>query len=586
MSSTISLQTSTKSYDVVVIGSGLAGITAAFRAADARASVLLCSKTRLCSGSSFYPMMDTLHCQCTIDEQDEELFMQDIRDCSARMNDAYMNRYYITHIRDCLRYFAGLGIPVHKLPEPKLACFASHPHDLYYWKDWDAIRKSLYTAIAQKENLALSEQADLISVIRDNPDAPKACGVCLYHRDTNTYEFVPARAVILATGGFGALYKHNLNSPDVSGDGQAIALKAGASLINLEFNQFIPGFISPGYKIVFREGSLDYCDGLYDVNGINVLREQFVSDEEMRNCLKLRAPHGPFTTADGSGAFDLALLKAALTAPDNGVRIGYRREILNDPRSYVADYIQWLKEIFHIDIVQDSITIAPFFHAANGGILVDHQCQSSLPGLFACGECAGGIHGADRLGGNASGSCLVFGSLAAESAVRYAADTAVSIPAKEEILQQLQTACRAADGDSLHQSQNSRSASDGRSSLEPSAVILRVKEIMWQYANIARDQAGLETASAQVRELKAQYHPWPLLTRDAAPKPETVFQAEHFLPLAEAILLSMSQRRESRGGHYRSDYPKQDPAFAKRIAIRLDQGVPIAFRTPCRDADV
>lgn len=570
MHNTIPVKIYEKSYDILVIGCGLAGLTAAFHAADAGARVLLVSKTYVCSGSSFYGLMDTIHCQATINESDESVFLNDILACSARMNDTWMNQYYIRNIRSCIAYLERIGIPFHKLPEPKLPCFGKHAHDLYCWKDWDSIRNSVRSRIEQQPNITLAEQTELFALLQQESGA--VCGACFYRKEVRSYEAVFARSVILATGGFGALYKHNLNSPDVSGNGQALALLAGASLINLEFNQFIPGFISPGYKIVFREGSLDYCDGLFDSDGTNVLRNRFSSSEEMDDCLKRRAFHGPFTTADHTGDFDFALLDAALKSSDNGVAIHYRPEILQDTRSYVTDYISWLHDYFNIDIAKDTIKIAPFFHAANGGIWVDHTCQSTVPGLFACGECAGGIHGADRLGGNASGSCLVFGTLAAESAVNYSQQTDCCSLSEEDIQLQLRKIYRANDKEC-----------SSEDFLLPETVTQRVKELMWEYCNVCRDQQGLDFARNEIQALRKRFQPWKFLSSSQANDSESAFQTEHFLTLAEAVTLSMSERKESRGGHYRSDFPQQNPFWDQRIVISLQNGRLKYTAASCQD---
>lgn len=559
MVNTIPVKIYEQSYDILIIGCGLAGLTAAFHAANAGARILLVSKARLCSGSSFYELMDTIHCQATIDEADESIFLNDILACSARMNDAWMNQYYIRNIRSCITYLERIGIPFHKLPEPKLPCFGTHAHDLYYWKNWDSIRDSVRIRIEQQPNITLAEQTELFALLQQKSGA--ICGACFYKKDVRSYETVFARSVILATGGFGALYKHNLNSPDVSGDGHALALLSGASLINLEFNQFIPGFISPGYKIVFREGSLDYCKGLYDSDETNVLRSRFSSTEEMDDCLKRRALHGPFTTADHTGDFDFALLDAALKSKDNGVAIHYRSEILQDPRSYVTDYVSWLHDRFHIDIAKDTIKIAPFFHAANGGILVDHTCQSTVPGLFACGECAGGIHGADRLGGNASGSCLVFGTLAAKSAVAYIRQTDICQLSQEEIQLQLRR---------IYRANNSERSSEEL--LLPQTVLEKVRELMWKYCNVCRNQQGLDFARSEIQILHQTFQPWTFLSSSQTENSEVAFQAEHFLTLAEAVILAMSERKESRGGHYRSDFPYRNPGWDQRIVISMLNG--------------
>ena len=163
--------------------------------------------------------------------------------------------------------------------------------------------------------------------------------------------------------------------------------------INLEFNQFIPGFLSPAYKTVFREGSLRYCTGLLGPDGHDILRQLLPNQDACGECLLLREPHGPFTTADASKDFDIALMKSALKHIESrggsmdqsiGCIIRYSPDILNDSRGYVRDYISWLLREHDIHIERDPISIAPFFHAANGGIQVDHNCSTSVKGLYAC----------------------------------------------------------------------------------------------------------------------------------------------------------------------------------------------------------
>ena len=106
-------------YDVLIVGAGLAGIRAAVSCSKAGKNVLLITSTRLCSGSSFYPLMDTLHCLCTAGSEDKELFYKDIKECSYGMNDPQMSKYYINHIEECIESLPETGIDIHKLPEKK-----------------------------------------------------------------------------------------------------------------------------------------------------------------------------------------------------------------------------------------------------------------------------------------------------------------------------------------------------------------------------------------------------------------------------------------------------------------------------------
>ena len=558
-------------FDILVVGAGLAGIRAAVSCSKEGKKVLLLSSAKLCSGSSFYPLMDTLHCLCTAGSKDKPLFYQDIRDCSHNMNDPYMGKYYIDHIADCLNSLFDTGIEVHKLPEKKIACFGHTYRDLYYWKNWDSIREKVYRTIEKNENITLWEHGDLLQILLSENHVS---GTLVLHN--NKVHYLQAKAVILAGGGMGGLYLHNLNTADVYGSVQAIALKAGAKLINLEFNQFIPGFISPIHKIVFREGSLRYCTGLLDEENKDVLKELLPDSNAYKECLILRETHGPFTFSGNSRYFDIALMQSILRRikanegkidESLGCLIRYSPDILQDERGHVQDYLEWLRKEHHIEIEKSEIRIAPFFHAANGGIEVDHNCATAVAGLFAAGECAGGIHGADRLGGMASGSCLVFGTLAAKTACRYCEEQNFLPLSTEEIETQFHlfhSCCMTHDNKGLLPQD---------STLNPQDICQRVKELMWQYGNIIRTEEGLKKALEEINSLS-------LLLNDKTELKD--FQntielkahsrAQQFVDLSRALLLSMLARKESRGAHYREDYPESDKAFSeKRIVLSIQE---------------
>lgn len=546
-----SVQISKEIFDVIIVGAGLSGIIAANKLADQNKKVLLVTEAVICSGSSFYPMMDTIHCQAPIDEADKEIFLKDIRDMALSLHDEELNKYYLDHINQEIAYLGSIGFPVVKLPEVKLACFASHPHSLYKWTDWKKIRSSVKEHLDSKKNISILEKHTLFSfILRENSFAG---AVFISGQQVTAYQ---APSLLLATGGFGSLYKHNLNTSDVSGLSHSLVLKAGGRLVNLEFNQFIPGFINPAYKVVFREGSLDYCEGLFNSKGVNVLKEAYPDDETLKNLLSLRAPHGPFTLSDGSENFDFILLKAARETEDNKVLIKYRPEILEDKRSFVIDYIKWLKDELKVDISSDPIYIAPFFHAANGGVVIDHNCQTDIPGIYACGETAGGIHGANRIGGNASGSCLVFGSLAAKSIASR--EVNVSSPlTKEEV--------------SFSISSTYDNNVFDNSNLSETYIIDRVKDLMWSYANVSRSEEGLNFALSEIRKMEVQFNPYKRLTSShEKDRSRSIAKASASLSLSSAVLTAMLLRKESRGSHYREDYPKMNPNFSSKIYIHKE----------------
>ena len=572
-----------KQYDILVVGTGLAGIRAAVSSSNAGKKVLLLSSAELCSGSSFYPLMDSLHCLCTAGVSDKEAFYNDIESCSYQMNDPWMGKYYIDHIEECISKLPETGIPVHKLPEKKIACFGKTYRDLYYWKDWDSIRRKVRERIQAEENIDLVEHSDLIQLLKADK---RICGALFLNKE-GIYS-VQCKAVILASGGMGGLYLHNLNTADVYGSAQAIALKAGARLINLEFNQFIPSFISPIHKIVFREGSLRYCTGLLDHSGKDVLRELLPSEKDYQECLLLREPHGPFTFSDMSRYFDIALMKSIQRSiqanreqfdSSLGCIIQYSPDILHDPRVYVQDYIKWLQQEHEIDIAHTQISIAPFFHAANGGIFINHQCGTDILGLFAAGECTGGIHGADRLGGMSSGSCLVFGTLAAESACTYIDHIDFTPISKECVDVQLQHCFASASTSSttpldtqaltfdwLNTIKKKQKSVETNSTLAVTCqtILQHIKELMWQYGNVVRTEEGLKKAICKIDAMR-NYLEGEATIKDcnSIPALKSFLKAYQCIDLSRALLLSMLNRKESRGSHYREDYPETNPEFAK-----------------------
>lgn len=534
------------SYDVIVVGAGLAGIRAAITCADKQKEVLLITSSVLCSGSSFYPLMDALHCLVTAGGQDKESFYQDIDQCSCSMHDEWMNRYYIDHIGKAIEHMPETGISCHKLAEKKIACFGRTCRDLYYWKDWDSARKNVYRVISGYSGLTIMEHTRLVQLLTEDnritgvvtASGERLCGI-------------PAKAVILASGGLGGLYRHNINPAEINGSAHFLAAKAGAGLINLEFNQFIPGFLTHPYKTVFREGTLKYCTGLIDSDGNDVLKNYLKTPEEYRRCLDIRETHGPFTSSYESKYFDFALMAAK-----GGCIIRYSPDIKNDGRQYVQDYISWLQREHGVDISKDKIAVAPFYHAANGGIAVNRRCETQVAGLFAAGEAAGGIHGANRLGGMATGSCLVFGHLAARSACRHAEKTRLPVLSRTQIEEEMTytyTCCDVCTGSNICESP-----------LPPRKMAGKIRDLMWMYGNVSRKE---ETLLSTIREIDAMAA---ALNKMSPSFTGDLLSAVPFVDLSRAMLLAMLNRRESRGSHYREDYPVLNAGLSsQRIMVEL-----------------
>ena len=537
-----------KPCDVLIVGGGLAAMKSAVTAAKSGLQVHWIVKKKVCGGASFYPMMDQVACQVSTGVPEEDaLYMEEILDASQGMASREMNQIYIDTIRDRVQEFPEIGVHDYHLTEAKVACFASRPRPTYVWRDWPAIRKNMRAIAAATPNLTLMENTALLGILTEEGAAAGALVMTPEGLDT-----IPCKAMVLATGGMGNLYQHNLNTPDVSGDGQAVALLAGAQCINLEFNQFIPGFVSPAYKTVWRETTMPYMDGLTDETGRDLLKDILPDDARRKECLRLRGKHGPFTNRTLSRFFDIAMMKGILQKEGevNGFGIRYAPEIAEDMSTYVHPYYLWLKQQHKLDLAKDEVFIAPFWHAANGGVKIDKECATTLPGLFAAGEVSGGIHGADRHGGHSTGSCLVFGYIAGNSAAAYA---------KEKQQAPVEDAGHAAQR--LFKQEGS---------LTPQELLPQIRTLMFRKGNIIREEKSLLEALNQLKQWQRDFGPYPYLHD---PKGwEDAVKARNFLLLGQALLTAMLNRKESRGSHYREDYPDTNPEYNKRFTLTWEDG--------------
>ena len=504
-------------------------------------------KGRLCSGASFYPGMEMVACQSCEGRAEGELWLEEIMRTSCGVASRALNRIYVENIADAVARFAEIGVEHAQRTDPKIACFAERMRPTYAWGDWDAIRAQARVRL-KEAGVTLMEHTRLMAILKADG---RVCG-CTCANEETVFSLA-APAVILCTGGFGDLYLHNLNTSDVSGDGQALALAAGASLINVEFLQFIPGFLSPAYKTVFREMSMPYIVDYRQADGSALFDGYPMDAAEQAECLRLRSTHGPFSVETPARHFDIAMMRAIARCGGDGVAVRYDPRICEDDFTFIGPYVRWLKETRGIDIARDEIHIAPFYHAANGGVRIDDRAMTRVEGLFACGEVSGGIHGANRQGGMSTGSCLVFGDLAGKSAAEYAAHARCDGPAGDDVRAELERVYGGGDGRG-----------------DPEAVIDGIRTMMWEKASIVRSEAALSEAMAALDRLDAQFcagrRVLERATRNAC------IRAAHHLINARALLTAMRNRRESRGAHYREDYPLHDDEhFLRRFEVTLGE---------------
>jgi succinate dehydrogenase / fumarate reductase flavoprotein subunit len=415
------------------------------------------------------------------------------------------------------------------------------------------------------------------TVIRLLTDSGRIAGAFGYWRETGRFVVFRAKSVVLATGGIGKAWKITSNSWEYTGDGHALALWAGADLIDMEFVQFHPtGMVWPPSVrgILVTEGVRGDGGVLRNAEGrrfmFDYIPDMFRSEtaeteEEADRWYTDR--RGNRRTPDLLPRDEVARainseVKEGRGSPHGGVFLDIAsRRSAEDIRRRLPGMYHQFKELADVDITKEPMEVGPTCHYAMGGVRVDPDTQAAtVPGLFAAGEAAGGMHGANRLGGNSLSDLLVFGRRAGQ----YAAEHALGLqqlPALDQ--EQIETTAAAA------LAPFEREHGDN-----PYAVHQDLQDTMQELVGIIRTEGELKAAleklallqdrAAGVRvEGNRQYNPgWHL-----------ALDLQSLLAVSECVATAALERKESRGGHTRDDYPKADPELGRlNIALRIQDG--------------
>ncbi|GGJ98890.1 fumarate reductase subunit A [Lentibacillus kapialis] len=536
--------------EVLVVGGGLSGIKATKELASMNRDVLMVTKTKLASGSSFYPLKASLGTQVTKDEEDHNIFFKDIEDLSRGMHSRNLAEAYVKDIPERVKEYKDIGVQAKKLEGERKACFANHPRDIYLLSDWDQIRENVKEIFNQYDNLNVMQKTVVVSLIKKEN---QIVGAILLD-DKNEFVMVECQAVILASGGFGSIYKHNLNPADVDGSGHMLALEAGASLVNMEFIQFIPGITTPRYKTLFGEHTLMYCRDIIDEQGESLLDQYLPENISKKDCLEIRSTHGPFTHSLESKYFDIAMMDNIIkTKNENGFTLFYEDELYDNEEEFYKVYLDWLKEK-NVHLTKQEVKIAPFAHASNGGVFIDEYGRTGVEGLYAIGELSANIEGANRLGGNSTGACMVFGKRSAFDCDQYLQSVKAYRLSEADGQEHLEQLIKSID-----------SVSPSENKLTANKMIDQIKEIMWYHGNVVRSEDRLKDALKQISEFESGFMFADLLENKHSRK--LAIKGRNFIKVAGILLQAMQERKESRGAHYREDYPAEDSSYDKRLFI-------------------
>jgi succinate dehydrogenase / fumarate reductase flavoprotein subunit len=399
----------------------------------------------------------------------------------------------------------------------------------------------------------------------------RAAGVVGYERERGRFKVFNAGAVVLATGGAGRAFKITSNSWEGTGDGHALAYQAGAELMDMEFIQFHPtGMIWPPsvQGILVTEGVRGEGGVLRNKEGRRFMfddipepyRNQTADNEEegwryVQGDKNARRPP-ELLTRDHVARCIMREVKAGRGSPHGGVflDIAWIKKKISGGEAHIkrklpSMYHQF-KELGDIDITAEPMEVGPTTHYIMGGIRVDADSQmSTIPGLFAAGECAAGINGANRLGGNSLSDLLVFGKRAGEHAAAFArANRRVPVDA---------AAAERAAGEALKPFDHGRGKAEN-----PYTIQSDLQEMMQRLVGIVRTEEEMQDAVKALASLNERAARAGVTGhREYNPGWHTAIDLKNLLAVSEAIARSALERKESRGGHFREDFPEKNPEY-------------------------
>jgi len=560
-------------YDVLVIGAGGAGLRAAIEASAAGVKVGLICKSLLGKAHTVMAEGGVAAALANVDDRDSwKVHFADTMRGGQYVNNWRMAELHAKEAPDRVRELEAWGAVFDRTKDGRILQrnFGGHRYPrLAHVGDRTGL-ELIRTLQDQGVHRGLDVHMEFTIVSLLSADG-RVNGVVGYERERGRFKVFNATAVVLATGGAGRAYKITSNSWEGTGDGHALAYRAGAELMDMEFIQFHPtGMIWPPSV----QGIL-VTEGVRGEGGILLNREgrRFMFDdipEPYRNQTADNEEEGwRYTQGDKNARRPPELLtrdhvarcimrevKAGRGSPHGGVflDIAWIKKKLSGAEAHIkrklpSMYHQF-KELGDIDITKEPMEVGPTTHYIMGGIRVDSDTQmSSLPGLFAAGECAAGINGANRLGGNSLSDLLVFGKRAGEHAAVFARgnrrgpiDGAAVQRAAEEAL---------APFDRQGRTEN------------PYTIQTELQDMMQNLVGIVRTEAEMQQALGELAKLAERAGRAGVTGhREYNPGWHTAIDLENLLTVSEAIARSAIERKESRGGHFREDFPDKIAEYA------------------------
>ncbi len=562
-------------HDVLVIGAGGAGLRAAIGASASGARVGLVCKSLLGKAHTVMAEGGVAAALANVDDRDSwRVHFADTMRGGQYLNNWRMAELHAREAPDRVRELEAWGAVFDRTPDGRILQrnFGGHKYPrLAHVGDRTGLEM-----IRTLQDHAVHQGIDVhmeCTVVRLLKTDGRVSGAFAYDRERGRFRVFRCNAVVLATGGIGRAYSISSNSWEYTGDGHSLAYEVGAVLQDMEFVQFHPtGMVwPPSVKgILVTEGVRGEGGVLRNNEG-----RRFMFDDIPENYRSSTADNEEegwrYTQGDKNSRRPPELLTR-----DHVARCIMRevREGRGSPHGGVFLDISWIKDrlpkgeehikkklpsMYHqfkqladIDITKEPMEVGPTTHYVMGGIRVDGDSQmSSVPGLFAAGECAAGLHGANRLGGNSLSDLLVFGKRAGEYAAKYASSSTPATAAGDVSRIAAETLAPF-----------ERVAEDGAESAFQ--IQHELQKMMQELVGIVRREDEMTRALDGISDLRRRAEKVGVAgNREFNPGWHTALDLGNLFIVSEAVTRSALERKESRGGHFRDDFPDKDPEYAK-----------------------
>ena len=563
----------THEHDVLVIGAGGAGLRAAIEASAAGVSVGLVCKSLLGKAHTVMAEGGIAAALANVDDRDNwKVHFSDTMRGGQYVNNWRMAELHAKEAPDRVRELESWGAMFDRTKDGRILQrnFGGHRYArLAHVGDRTGLEM---IRTLQDHGIHLGIDVHMECTILDlMKDGDRVVGAFGYERERGRFKLFRAKAVVLATGGVGRAFRITSNSWEYTGDGHTLAYEAGADLVDMEFVQFHPtGMIWPpsvrgilvteavrgdGGVLKNKEGRRFMFDDIPDNYKAQTADTQ---EEGWRYAQGDKSARRPpeLLTRDHVARCIMREVKAGRGSPHGGVYldISWIKEKLPNAAEYIKKKLPSMyhqfKQLADIDITTEPMEVGPTTHYIMGGIRVDADSQmSSVPGLFAAGECAAGINGANRLGGNSLSDLLVFGKRAGEFAAKYARTQRSGAIDERQVQRSAKAALepfeRGSSGEVAYQ------------------VQYTLQDTMQDLVGIVRNEPEMRKALQVIGELSekagrvgAGGH------REYNPGWHAALDLRSLLTVSEAIARAALERKESRGGHFRDDYPDKDAQFS------------------------